>query len=106
MVLMRCPSSSASLVNARSSASSSAIRIVIGIVSLGFMDFGGGLFHRERHDKRRALTGRTMCHDLPAVAIRYFAAHRQTDSRSLVLRAAVEALEDDENLVGKLLLKA
>src|SRR5689334_7811643 len=105
MVLMRCPSSRASLVNARSSASSSAIRIVIGIASFGFIGFGGGLFHRKGDDEGRALTGRAMCHDLSAVAIRYFAAHGEPDAGSLIFRAAVQSLKDHEDLVGKFLLK-
>ena len=70
------------------------------------MGFGAGLFHRQCHDERRALAFRTFCHDRPAVAISNFSAHRQADARALVFAAAVQPLEDDENLFGKFFVEA
>ena len=90
----------------RSSASSSAIRIVI---VLAFAFIGCHLFwlsDRQCDHKRRTLTGRAAGRDRAAVPFDDLAADGQADSRALVLRAAVKALENRENLVGVDLVEA
>src|SRR5580765_3286991 len=104
MSLISRASASASRVSWRSSASSSAIKIVIGKCVL-LMVFFGGLSGRQRDDKRRAQSFQTICHDQTAMAIRNFTADGQADAGAFVFSFRVQALEDRENLLGEFLLE-
>src|SRR5678816_4009000 len=98
-------SSSASLVRTRSSASSSAIKMVMGLASL----IMGGLcrlFHGQCDNERRSLSLAALCHNRSAVPIGNFAAHGEADPSAFVLVPGVQPLEDIENLVGELLIEA
>src|SRR5688572_23711456 len=103
--LISRPSSSASWVSRRSSASSSAIKMVIGMEVL-FMSFLRKLFHRQRHDERRSVSFGTFSDDASAVAISNFAADREPDPGALEFDPGVQPLEDHENLLGEFRVKA
>ena len=65
-----------------------------------------GLLDRQRHDESRALVGPTVCINLAIMALDDLAAGRQADAGAFVLAAAVQALEDREDLVLVLVVEA
>src|SRR6476619_5056319 len=117
--LARRASVMASLVNAQSSSSSSAMRIVIGVRRLG-MDGGrlrstaitvgadvrvrDALADRQLHDERRALAGSALRIDRPPVPVDDLAAERETDAGTRIGATPVEALEhpEDPGVVARL----
>src|SRR5678815_4499718 len=102
---MSRPSSSASCVSLRSSASSSAIKMVIGM-ALSFIGFIRGLTDGQRHDERRALACGALCHNRPSVAICYFSAKRQANTGPLIFAATVQALENDKDAFRELFIES
>src|SRR3954452_11318792 len=110
----------ASLVNAQSSSSSSAIRIVIGVARLGMdcgrirltsmavplemLRFRDRLADRQPDGERRALTGSALRVDRAAVAVDDLAAECEADTGARVAPTAMEALEhpEDPGVVARL----
>ena len=62
--------------------------------------------HRQRDDERRALAVAAFCHDRAPMAISYFPAHSEAYAGAFLLSAGVQALEDHEDLLGKLIVEA
>src|SRR4051812_40420677 len=83
----------------RSSASSSANRMVIGlgVGDIGRFSFWLGLVRGQRHDESRSLVLPTACGDRPPVTLGDFPANREPDSSSLVRAPAVQPLKNVEN---------
>src|SRR3954462_10679286 len=103
----------ASWASMRSSASSSASRIVMGLgdgrgVVSGIERISGllGMGRGKRDDERRALAGAAGGGDRAAVALDDLTADGEADASPLVLVAAVQALEDVKDAVEVLLLEA
>src|SRR5581483_4475092 len=104
--LARRLSCQASFTSMRSSASSSAYRVVMGfplplliVVLLVWRDLCllRGVPLRQGDDEFRARAGRTLGCDQAAMAVHDLAADRQADSRPFVFAAAVQSLEDLED---------
>src|SRR5947207_5365664 len=108
------------MASRRSSASSTAIRITIGLsselvvfaclapgaCSCGGFKFLDLLAHRQGGDEGSAFARFTAGSDDTAMAIRNAAAHCQADAGAFVFTASVEALEHPENFIKILFLEA
>src|SRR5205823_13460008 len=64
------------------------------------------MVYRQCNDERRALARRAARRDLSSVTFRYFATDCQSDPRSLVTSASVQAFKHRENALGILLVEA
>src|SRR5579871_5400729 len=89
----------------RSSASSSASRMVIDLVDSGIDYLRVGLSQGQGHNEGRSLSRNAVCGDRPAVPFGNFPANCQTDARALVSTARMQPLEDVEDPVQVLFLE-
>src|SRR5437764_15444902 len=99
----------------RSSASSSANRMTIGlgvccccvcgdIAAISF--FAAGMSRGQNHDEGRSFSLAAVGRNRPPMALDDFTTNRQPDSSPVVLRPPVQALEDVENPVEVFFVEA